>query len=255
MFCGTTNKKITNEHIIARKLSEELGHFATDHWRFGWTLKDEGRETSTWNRGPWKAKAPNFRVNDVCSECNNGWMSQLEEVARPILLPMLRGDERVRLSPNDTRVFERWIVKTAMVVAQAYGGQTTFSPDQARIVAEGGFPWGFHVWALQRQGSWRQWLHLRSTPMGGGRHNGDYEPPFFGFTSFEIENMYFLACHTSDRDFARVLNLQMLLGRNVDSRDTEWDCPPNLDVVRPDVYPDYHSGMLREWQAYFARSV
>lgn len=48
----------------------------------------------------------------VCVKCNGGWMQDLEDAAKPILTPMIKG-ESIDLSPEMQQVVSAWAVKTA----------------------------------------------------------------------------------------------------------------------------------------------
>jgi hypothetical protein len=50
-----------------------------------------------------------------CQRCNNTWMSQLENVAKPLLLPMMQG-EQTELTPDSQRLLARWLTKTCMMI-------------------------------------------------------------------------------------------------------------------------------------------
>jgi hypothetical protein len=54
------------------------------------------------------------RIRRVCAECNNGWMSQLQQAAKPYLVPMLTG-ERVELRKNAQTLIAAWSAMMAMV--------------------------------------------------------------------------------------------------------------------------------------------
>ena len=50
----------------------------------------------------------------VCSTCNNGWLSQLEGTAKPVITPLIRGEPR-RLPYDDQALIAAWTSKTALV--------------------------------------------------------------------------------------------------------------------------------------------
>jgi hypothetical protein len=54
----------------------------------------------------------------ACIACNTGWMKQLEERARPLLLPMLDG-LNLELSPADQSIVAAWCAKTCFAVLHA----------------------------------------------------------------------------------------------------------------------------------------
>lgn len=64
---------------------------------------------------PWHVYQPELVVRAVCEHCNNGWMSQLENRAKPILQPLLEG-RRCGLDIADQTTIALWTLKTAMVL-------------------------------------------------------------------------------------------------------------------------------------------
>jgi|GEM_PF-2471915 len=60
-----------------------------------------------------------FRV--VCTTCNNGWMSNLEERIKPILLPAVKG-KSVVLDDSDISHLARWVVMKVMVAEHSEEG-------------------------------------------------------------------------------------------------------------------------------------
>lgn len=58
---------------------------------------------------------PVRKAKVVCQDCNNGWMSDLENETKPILSPMV-ADLALHLTEHDQNVLTRWTVKTAMML-------------------------------------------------------------------------------------------------------------------------------------------
>lgn len=65
----------------------------------------------------------------VCADCNNGWMSDLEQKVRPFLGPMLVNQHSVDLDTDQQRDLARWaIVKTSLLelsIRQQHPGRRT----------------------------------------------------------------------------------------------------------------------------------
>jgi len=56
-------------------------------------------------------------AGQICDLCNNGWMSQLEQEAMPILKPLMLGTTRiVDLNENERQIISRWTAKTAFAL-------------------------------------------------------------------------------------------------------------------------------------------
>jgi hypothetical protein len=112
-FCGRTGK-LTGEHVLGDWLS-----------RIGLDLDPVAHVTGPLNRMRREVGVtPPFRrtVRDVCGPCNNGWMSQLEDVARRTLTPFILG-EPGRLAREDQGAIAAWLQKTALVAMLVSSGQ------------------------------------------------------------------------------------------------------------------------------------
>jgi hypothetical protein len=56
-----------------------------------------------------------------CERCNNTWMSALESAAKPILAPLMHGNEAV-LTPEEQLLIVRWFIKT-IIMYEFLGGE------------------------------------------------------------------------------------------------------------------------------------
>jgi len=67
-----------------------------------------------------------WTVKCVCHpRCNNGWMrTQIEDTAKPILIPLIRGEE-CRIFPADQARLAAWAVMKAMVAERMIRGHAT----------------------------------------------------------------------------------------------------------------------------------
>jgi hypothetical protein len=72
---------------------------------------EEGVKTNHWSA----TEIANETTNMLCHDCNTGWMSVLEGVAKWVLEPMMLGQHRP-LSIDEEILAGRWAVKTAMVI-------------------------------------------------------------------------------------------------------------------------------------------
>jgi hypothetical protein len=63
----------------------------------------------------WRKKGPDLKCNAACRVCNEGWMSQLEDRAKPILKPMIQG-EPTRLELHKLTVISFWALKTGLML-------------------------------------------------------------------------------------------------------------------------------------------
>ena len=64
------------------------------------------------------AKSTKFRI--VCKTCNNGWMSKIEESAKPILEPIIQGDTLL-LDKTMQFLLSRWLSLKVLVIDNTAG--------------------------------------------------------------------------------------------------------------------------------------
>lgn len=58
-------------------------------------------------------------VKTVCAKCNNGWLSQIEQKAKPILESLIEGD-RINLGVGEQLTLATWATKTVMIAEQLH---------------------------------------------------------------------------------------------------------------------------------------
>ena len=101
LFCD--NQADSREHIIPKWILKKLdwgrGPF---HLSFG-------------KNAPIRLESPESKAMVVCSDCNHGWMHDLEYATEPILSPSMVSDLSVRLDIPQQYTLVKWAVKTAMI--------------------------------------------------------------------------------------------------------------------------------------------
>jgi hypothetical protein len=92
--------------------------------------------------GPSEAVALN-----VCTSCNNGWMSALESQVQPILTPMLHDEPRM-LNAAEQFLLATWGTKTMLTMQGAnIGGERVVAADRYQWFFEHQMPLpGSHAW-------------------------------------------------------------------------------------------------------------
>jgi hypothetical protein len=102
IFCGV-NRKMSREHLwpawARRALEADSGRTAP--------LVPHVITGSDGHVRVWKAPVFSATLKDVCQTCNNGWMCDIEELAKELVLPMLR-DEAVRLGKEEQLCLAIW---------------------------------------------------------------------------------------------------------------------------------------------------
>jgi hypothetical protein len=75
-------------------------------------------------------KLDSFRVNEICEACNNGWMSQLEDAAKPLLLGLSRRSRELSdLTEEERGIVAAWAGKTAVIESRAVGAECPVSGE------------------------------------------------------------------------------------------------------------------------------
>lgn len=79
------------------------------------------------------------QVRRVCGDCNNGWMSRMEDATRPVLEPLIRG-EPITLSADHQEVLAKWLTKTGMMLELATHDPTIPSDNYQSFRSRGDPP-------------------------------------------------------------------------------------------------------------------
>ncbi|WP_028061180.1 hypothetical protein [Candidatus Solirubrobacter pratensis] len=149
---------VTKEHVLPLWLMPYLGDPA------------QGGVTHTIRqgvRGPvlreWTTDTLDLAAKKVCRECNNGWMNDLENLAKPHLIPLLEGNRRVLDAPTQ-RILAAWAVKTALALGLANAGAKAIDVEHYRALTtlKRRPPPKTHVWLSAYRG-WRHAFHHQST--------------------------------------------------------------------------------------------
>ncbi|MBI5930366.1 MAG: hypothetical protein HY862_13735 [Chloroflexi bacterium] len=109
IFCGSDGK-LSNEHIFPAWLQAHLG------------IEKEKLEIAFYSEDPQTVRSLVYGSHlngHVCQNCNNGWMSQLELAASPLLKEMLEGRVSRILTDDEIHSLGLWIFKTALTLHNA----------------------------------------------------------------------------------------------------------------------------------------
>lgn len=111
LFCGAGGAGVlSKEHVIPQWLLKHLELPADDKLFQGVASSADGTLSQT----PRIHSSFNFVQGHVCEECNNGWMSQLEAAAKPILVPLIDGERTIEsLAEEEAQIVGKWTCKTA----------------------------------------------------------------------------------------------------------------------------------------------
>ncbi len=124
IFCGRAWQRgvvtRSDEHVwgALRNDGRELPSSRMSHV-FGFATSPNGQSfvelptVTTTN----KASAVHIITREVCQDCNNGWMSRLEQTAKPLILGLVdaaRDGTPLELNPGQRRALAMWAEKTAI---------------------------------------------------------------------------------------------------------------------------------------------
>jgi len=115
----------SDEDVLPTWIRNQIGAKAG---RKRWLLKDltpPGRPTPSAN--PRERELRGFSVvarKIVCVQCNNGWMSELQGMTKPVLSRMFNGEE-AELGPTDQHRLLRWSTMTAICNQYSFGETLT----------------------------------------------------------------------------------------------------------------------------------
>lgn len=113
IFCGSG--KPTLEHVYARWIRKALLKKNPEASR--WLMASDVYATGPMHMRTIR-KSFNEQVQGPCGPCNNGWMSVLENKAKPLLQQMFHGD-RILLSELDQATVATWALKTVVMQEQS----------------------------------------------------------------------------------------------------------------------------------------
>ncbi len=110
VFCQLPLMERSKEHVLPQWLLDHLEirdeKVNPTHFKADATVVSSRRHT-----------LDNLVEGSICADCNSKWMSQLEEEAKPILVPLMAGErEVIQLSADERLVLARWTCKTAYVL-------------------------------------------------------------------------------------------------------------------------------------------
>ena len=147
LFCGAKGPGVlSDEHVIPEWLLNYVELPDDDIMFHGVANAATGQLTKSRIHSSF-----NFLEGRVCIECNTGWMSALEAVAKPILIPLLDNKRPVsNLSVEERLIVWKWTAKTAYVHSWAGPLKNAQLPHLHALYGPAGLPVeGVYVVAMQ----------------------------------------------------------------------------------------------------------
>ena len=194
IFCGRSG--VTKEHLFADWLKELFPRSPADTHTFGEVQFTPERTVTAKRR---QGHSGSKKIRKVCQQCNNGWVNHLDDAAKSVLVPMVRG-ETDSVTPAMQAALSTWLVKIAMVGdANRRARSKVTQAERDWLMRQKSPPPLWHVW-LGRYGG-DTWASL-----GIHQHGGNLAAPpvpspmpFKGYvqtTMLEIGNVLALVVAT-----------------------------------------------------------
>ena len=148
IFCDTElSGKKSREHIFPSWLQERWG--LSDDGLLQTHFSEHGEVLSDRHHN-----LGSHLYGGVCAPCNNGWMSQLETDAQPILISLAEGIETLsELDSKQSLILARWACRTAYMLHAASNYRPIVPPDHFRLIRSNptGLPDRVYVHAHQHR--------------------------------------------------------------------------------------------------------
>ena len=112
IFCG--GQGLSGEHLWSKWMAPFVPKTPHDQSMEAWHKFTPRMEAVSATYKSARGHTTTRKLRRVCRKCNNGWMSFLDNAARPLLLPMMSGAS-VSLRRADQELIARWIMMKCMV--------------------------------------------------------------------------------------------------------------------------------------------
>jgi hypothetical protein len=153
IFCGSSDP-LTREHLFSNWTRRFVPRTTKDYTSVRATSYHDRTDFVLVKR---QGDIRDSQIKCVCERvCNNGWMRKLENAARDIMIPLIKGEE-VRLTPADQRILAGWAAMKAMVGEFADSDSVTTHHMQRRRMMRMQLPpnntWGIWIGRFV----WKDW--------------------------------------------------------------------------------------------------
>jgi hypothetical protein len=180
IFCQNT-RKMSGEHVWGSWTKEYVARTSNKHNHANVYVPRPGEPDQPQVRI--RAGDPmDSKVNVVCESCNTSWLSEIQNRAKPLLLPLFNGESCV-LTEGEQVLVSAWIAMATMTGEH-------LSADKSRIA----IPQSDRDWLMNRQTTpkdWRIWI---------GRYERKNWPTQWVKASFPILDAAHLPDVVSDHD-------------------------------------------------------
>lgn len=157
IFCG--GHPTTREHIWADWLRKYIPKTHANHTSSESIINRDFSVEQTTKR--WGGDPKSRRIQIVCGDCNHHWMSDLQTMAKPTLVPLILG-EAAFVNKDMQRTLAAWAAMTMVCAEYFYPHRATTSvTDRRWLFKQKLAPRSFRIWIgdYERK-DWRgHWIH------------------------------------------------------------------------------------------------
>jgi hypothetical protein len=132
IFCG--GRPLSKEHIWGQWVLEHVPR-TTNKYNFGKIVVGKNPKDTTEDSRVRTGDPLNANVRVVCANCNSGWMSQIQERAKPHLIPLFKG-QSVWLDMSAQAAIATWAIMATITSEhiQRAPSETTVPPPCVSLV-------------------------------------------------------------------------------------------------------------------------
>jgi hypothetical protein len=138
LFCGST--QVTEEHLIAAWLFRAAQRSRRPRINIIRQNRKSGESEDYYG-----IRQDTAEVS--CRNCNNGWMSRLDNAAASVLKPLVQGEAPILLDAEQQRAVAAWALKTVIINdLPLTGGDSLLRPHASTLCHEERAPDFVEVW-------------------------------------------------------------------------------------------------------------
>jgi hypothetical protein len=174
------------------------------------------------------------KLHVVCVDCNNTWMSRIQNNAKPYLITLFNG-ERTILGEKGQRLVATWAAMVTMTAENLSRDPTLIAIPQVErdhLRTHESIPPDWRVWiGFYERKKWNgQWVHT-TAPILESREAGHYTNPNTQATTFAVGKLFVHTMSCAYPEFAR---------------DWHWMTVPRANRLLVSIWPVRHQPLSFE---------
>ena len=239
IFCGFQGK-LSKEHLWAKWLAPYITK-DMESYRSGSVIFNLPGTAPTEVKKKIGGDPRSRTSKCVCEPCNNGWMGDLQEDAKSVVIPLLTGDQTT-LHTRQQKLLASWIAMAVMCAEHAQGETNSAIPQKDRVfffrnrvLPKSG--WRIWIGRYKRDRWSLHWTHhaltISSEKEVLQRTPGSGLPPFnTQSTTYVVGELYI---HVMSSAYRKAVRLMKLVPPASDLLYEIW--PPGRMAVWPPIRP------------------